>query len=251
MTENDKDIGLLRSDPHALILKYQETVKIIVKKYILAGVFRASDFEDIVQEVNMALLAKIPAMQLQYNGTSLFKTYFSVIVRNICMKEHAKTNREVKIEQEDITGFIDRAHVEEKIVLEKEIQRFRAILSLYYRQRPKLLLCLKLRYRIPLTPEDINLWNPKCSFSDREMLLENFGSNFDRKDDVEIYKIITPVMNKNEKKSNSIDAVRKWTDSKISEIIQLLNGNPKKMNYNEDTLKTLVDDFFSPFLLEK
>jgi RNA polymerase sigma factor (sigma-70 family) len=251
MTENDKDIGLLRSDPHALILKYQETVKIIVKKYILAGVFRASDFEDIVQEVNMALLAKIPAMQLQYNGTSLFKTYFSVIVRNICMKEHAKTNREVKIEQKDITGFIDRAHVEEKIVLEKEIQRFRAILSLYYRQRPKLLLCLKLRYRIPLTPEDINLWNPKCSFSDREMLLENFGSNFDRKDDVEIYKIITPVMNKNEKKSNSIDAVRKWTDSKISEIIQLLNGNPKKMNYNEDTLKTLVDDFFSPFLLEK
>jgi RNA polymerase sigma factor (sigma-70 family) len=251
MTENDKDIGLLRSDPHALILKYQETVKIIVKKYILAGVFRASDFEDIVQEVNMALLAKIPAMQLQYNGTSLFKTYFSVIVRNICMKEHAKTNREVKIEQKDITGFIDRAHVEEKIVLEKEIQRFRAILSLYYRQRPKLLLCLKLRYRIPLTPEDINLWNPKCSFSDREMLLENFGSNFDRKDDVEIYKIITPVMNKNEKKSNSIDAVRKWTDSKISEIIQLLNGNPKKLNYNEDTLKTLVDDFFSPFLLEK
>jgi RNA polymerase sigma factor (sigma-70 family) len=228
MTENDKDIGLLRSDPHSLILKYQETVKIIVKKYILAGVFRASDFEDIVQEVNMALLAKIPAMQLQYNGTSLFKTYFSVIVRNICMKEHAKTNREVKIEQKDITGFIDRAHVEEKIVLEKEIQRFRAILSLYYRQRPKLLLCLKLRYRIPLTPEDINLWNPKCSFSDREMLLENFGSNFDGKDDVEIYKIITPVMNKNEKKSNSIDAVRKWTDSKISEIIQLLNGNPKK-----------------------
>jgi RNA polymerase sigma factor (sigma-70 family) len=251
MTENDKDIGLLRSDPHTLILKYQETVKIIVKKYILAGVFRTSDFEDIVQEVNMALLAKIPAMQLQYNGTSLFKTYFSVIVRNICMKEHAKTNREVKIEQKDITGFIDRAHVEEKIVLEKEIQRFRAILSLYYRQRPKLLLCLKLHYRIPLTPEDINLWNPKCSFSDREMLLENFGSNFDGKDDVEIYKIITPVMNKNEKKSNSIDAVRKWTDSKISEIIQLLNGNPKKLNYNEDTLKTLVDDFFSPFLLEK
>jgi hypothetical protein len=102
-----------------------------------------------------------------------------------------------------------------------------------------------------LTPEDINLWNPKCSFADRDILLENFGSNFDGKDDVEIYKIITPVMNKNEKKSNSIDAVRKWTDSKISEIIQLLNGNPKKMNYNEDTLKTLVDDFFSPFLLEK
>ena len=122
MTENDKDTELLHSDPHTLILKYQETVKIIVKKYILAGVFRAADFEDIVQEVNMALLAKIPAMQAQYNGMSLFKTYFSVIVRNICMKEHAKANRGLKIEQKDITDFIDRAHVEEKIVFEKEIR---------------------------------------------------------------------------------------------------------------------------------
>src|SRR5208283_4651008 len=172
MTENDKDIELLHSDPYTLILKYQETVKIIVKKYILTGVFRSSDFEDIVQEVNSALLIKIPAMQIQYNGMSLFRTYFSVIVRNICMKEHAKINMEITIEQKDITGRIDRACVEEKIIFEKEIQRFRAILSLYYRQRPKLLLCLKLHYRIPLTPEDINLWYPKCSSPERSILLE-------------------------------------------------------------------------------
>ena len=168
-------------------------------------------------------------MQIEYNGMSLFRTYFSVIVRNICMKEHAKINREVTIEQEDITGLIDRACIEEKIVFEKEVQRFRAILSLYYRQRAKLLFCLKLHYRIPLTPEDINLWYPKCSFSDRIMLLKNFGKNFDGKDDIEIYQLITPLMNENENKSNSVDAVRKWTDSKIHEIIQLLNGNPKKV----------------------
>jgi RNA polymerase sigma factor (sigma-70 family) len=251
MTENDKDIELLHSDPHTLILKYQETVKIIVKKYILADVFKPSDFEDVVQEVYAALFAKIPAMQSQYNGMSLFKTYFSVIVRNICMKEHAKTRKELEIEQKEITNFIDRSHVEAKIIIEYQIQRFRAILSLYYRQRPKLLLCLKLHYRIPLTPEDITLWYPKCSSPDRDILLENFGSNFDETDDVEIYKILTPLMNKNENKSNSVDAVRKWIDTKIREIIQLLNGNPKKSNYNEDTLKTLVDDFFSPFLLEK
>ena len=125
MTENDKDIELLRSDPHAVILKYQETVKIIVKKYILSGVFGSSDFEDILQEINMALLAKIPAMQSHYNGLSLFKTYFSVIVRNICMKEHAKINKEPKIEQKDIDGYIDCVDVEEKFVFEKEILRFR------------------------------------------------------------------------------------------------------------------------------
>jgi hypothetical protein len=81
--------------------------------------------------------------------------------------------------------------------------------------------------------------------------MEHFGSEFEGKDDVEIYRIITPIMNKNEEKSNSVDAVRKWTDSKIHEIIEVLNGEPKRANYTQDTLKILVDDFFSPFLLEK
>ena len=83
-----------------------------------------------------------------------------------------------------------------KLSLKKRFERFRAILSLYYKHRPKLLLCLKLHYRIPLTPEDIDLWNPKCSSSDRNILLENFGLNFDGKDDVEIYKIIPLLLTK-------------------------------------------------------
>jgi endonuclease III len=69
--------------------------------------------------------------------------------------------------------------------------------------------------------------------------------------DLEIYRTITPIMNKIEEKSNSVDALRKWTDSKVREIIQVLNGNPKKADYSTETLKILVDDFFSPFLLEK
>ncbi len=250
MTENDKDIELLRSNPQALIIKYQEIVKIIVKKSIAAGVFKASEFDDVVQDVNTALLTKIPAMQSQYNGMSLFKTYFSVIVRNICLKEHARNKREISVDQRGITGSMDHPHVEEKFIFEHERQRFKTILSFYHRQRPKLLFCLKLHYRIPLTPEDIYLWYPKCSSADQNVLMEHFGSKFDETDDVEIYKIVTPFMNKNENKSNSVDAVRKWTDSKISEIVQVLNGRPKKLNYTEDTLKTLVDDFFSPFLLE-
>jgi RNA polymerase sigma factor (sigma-70 family) len=251
MTENDKDIELLRSEPHSLILKYQETVKIIVKKFIIAGIFTAGEYEDIVQEVNVALLTKIPAMQSQYNGMSLFRTYFSVIVRNICMKEHAKIDTEIILDQEGIIGFIDNTHVEEKIAFEEEIQKFRSILGLYYRQRPKLLLCLKLYYRIPLTSEDINLWYPKCSPLDHNILLENFGSNYDGKNDGQIYAIVTPIMNKNEKKDNSADAMRKWTDSKIREIIEMLNGKSRKLTHNEDSLKTLIDNFFSPYLLEK
>jgi len=251
MTENEKDIELLQSDPGALILKYQETVKIIVKKYILAGMFKPSDFDDIVQEVTSTLLVKMPAIQTQYNGKSLFRTYFSVIVRNICVKEHGKFKKEIPVEQKDTDALTDRGHGEENIFIEEETRRFRNILSLYYRQRPKLLLCLKLHYRIPITHEDVRLWYPECSSQDRDTLLGQFGINFDGMDDVEIFRTLTPVMNRNEGKLNSVDAIRKWTDSKIHEIIELLNGNPQRRNHNEETLKILVDDFFSPFLLEK
>jgi len=251
MTDNERDIELLRSNPHALLLKYQEIVKIIVKKYIEGGMFKATDFDDIVQEINVSLLGKIPAMQSQYNGSSLFKTYFSVIVRNICLKAHRKTRKDIDFLQEDLSGyFVEYAH-EKRSVIEQEVARFRKILDLYGLQRPKLLLCLKIYFRIPLSPEDIRLWYPECSKEDLAMMMEHFGLTYDQMNDIDIYTIVTPIMNRNEKRSNSADAMRKWTDSKVHEIIDLLNGRPQKLNHTIETLKILVDDFFSPFLLER
>jgi len=251
MTENEKDIELLHKNPNDLILKYQETVRIIVKKFIQAGIISRADFEDTVQEVLSGVLAKIPAMQKQYNGMSLFRTYFSVIVRNICMREFAKTKRTIVVEKMEFLDTAEVASIDKKIFIEEEIRRFKSVLTLYYKQRPKLLVCLKLHYRIPLNVEDIHLWYPECSSSDRAILLENFGSDFEAMGDVEVYKIITPIMNKHENKKNSADAVRKWIDCKVSEIIDIMNGTCKRSNYDDESLKTLVDDFFSPFLLDR
>ena len=251
MTENEKDIELLHKNPNALVLKYQETVRIIVKKFILSGIISRADFEDAVQEALSEVLTKIPTMQKQYNGMSLFKTYFSVIVRNSCMREFAKARRKNIVHQAEIPDDGETDTVDKKISLEEEIRRFKTVITLYYKQRPKLLLCLKLHYRIPLNAEDIRRWNPDCSSSDHAKLIENFGSNFDAKDYAEIFRIITPIMNRHENKNNSPDAVRKWIDSKIDEIIDLMNGVCKRTNYDDETLKTLVDDFFSPFLLDE
>lgn len=251
MTENEKDIELLRSDPQALVLKYQEMLKIIVKKNINIGMFNASEFEDVVQEINIALLKKIPAMQVQYNGMALFKTYLSVIVRNICLKLHSKETRGSEVEIKEPGSIFDRDSIEERSMIEDEIERFETILNLYHRNRPKLLFCLKLYFRIPIARNDILLWYPRCGLSDQATLMKHFGKKFDDMGDVEVYTIVTPILNRNENKSNSVDALRKWTDSKVHEIIDVLNGTPKEANYTPDALKVLVDDFFSPFLLRK
>lgn len=251
MTENDRDIELLRSDPHALILKYQTTVEIIVKKFIEGGLFRASEFADVVQDVNVRLLEKISAMQSQYNGKSLFKTYFSVIVRNICLREHRRVLEHIAVDQENLHRVFEPNAVEQKHIFEYEVRRFNLVLRLYHKHRAKLLFCLKLYYRIPLTSEDVRLYLPRCTDEDRDSLMKNFSAAFDVLSDTEIYDIVTPIMNRYEKKSNTPDALRKWTDSKVREIIEIMNGNPKHSNYNVETLRILVDDFFSPFLFER
>jgi len=251
MTENEKDVKMLQSDPRGLILKYQETIRIILRKYISGGLFKPSEFEDLVQEINVSLLARIPAMQTQYNGMSLFRTYLSVIIRNLCLKEHERSKRRLESDLDTVVEISRHDRVEEKLVFQREVHRFKTIIALYQKHRPKLLLCLKVYYRIPLTNEDIAAWYPQSDHSDRISLLEHFGGNFDGVNDLEIYKILTPIMNKLEGKTNSPDALRKWTDSKIHEILELLNGTSKKASHTSETLRTLVDDFFSPFLLEK
>lgn len=251
MTENEKDIKMLQSDPRSLILRYQETIRIIVRKYISGGLFKPSEFDDIVQEINASLFDKIPAMQTHYNGISLFRTYLSVIVRNICLKEYGKLKRRTEIDLETIAEIPKHDRVEERLALQREVSRFKTIIGFYRKHRPKLLLCLKVHYRIPLTTEDITAWYPQADHSDRVVLLEHFGRKFDKMNDLEIYKILTPIMNRLEGKTNSPDALRKWTNSKIHEILELLNGTPRRASHTSESLKTLVDDFFSPFLLEK
>lgn len=251
MTENERDVELLRTDPRSLILKYQETIKIIVKKFIRDGHFKAQEFDDVVQDVNLALLGKIPAMQAQYNGMSLFRTYFSVIVRNICLKRHRIIDKNIVAEEDDNVSIELSVSIDDGFIMKDEAQRFRTVLKLFERHLPKLLLCLKLHYRIPLEEKDILTWYPQSNRKDVDLLMRHFSGEFDSMTDSEIYNIVTPIMNRNERKENTADAVRKWTYSKIHEIVRLLNVKPHETNHNEETVKTLIDDYFSPFLDQK
>jgi hypothetical protein len=89
---------------------------------------------------------------------------------------------------------------------------------------------------------------PQCTAADLGRLLGPFSGNYEEMNEYKIYEIVTPVMNKYEGKSNSADALRKWTHSKIKEIIHILNGEPPRFKFDEETLQILVENQFSPFL---
>ncbi len=251
--DNSSELELLRNDPRGFLLAVQDIIEIIVRKFILSGLFGPRDHDDIVQTINEELLKKLPVISARYNGKALLRTYVSAIIRNICLKMHERQLREpvsVPLGESvaaDPEEFRDTAA--DGALLIRVRRTFRAILQQYdYRdQLPQLRLYLKLRYRIRVTSEDILSWHPRCSLADRKQILSVFGGKYEEMEEKEIYRVITPIANKAQGKQNSEDAARKWLRTRLDEILELLNGSGKTA-FDEDSLGILVEDYFSPFL---
>lgn len=248
MTDNERNIELLQRDPRQLIMEFQNTIEIIVKKYIASGMFPPSEFEEVIQCVNEALFSRISSIQRQYKGTALLKTYLTGIARNVCLRLHHKEKRLGKTVEFDELSYPGTAQLTDKLAIEHAVEEFQTLLTLYNKKLPKLLLCLKLYFRIPIDVQDIKLCYPGCTQQDIGLLLQSFGFKYDNMRDSEVYEGITPVMNRCENKANSADAVRKWTHDRITEIIDVLNGDPPKSSFDEESLRVLVENHFFPFL---
>jgi DNA-directed RNA polymerase specialized sigma24 family protein len=245
--DNEEDLTLLQKDPNALLLRYQKTLGIIVEIYVGSGMFGAGDREDVLQTLNEELLRRMPTIRAQYNGSALLRTYVSAIVRNLCLdlaREKARRPREIPLDEGSPSPEDEAA---DRYDLDHARGVFRAVLRQfdYKLELPRLLFCLKLRYRLPLRREDILSWYPQCRRGDVSRLLKEFGGDYESRQDKQIFKEITPVLNRADRKTNSPDAIRRWIRKRMKDIIQLLNGSPPTRSFDEETLKILVEDYFS------
>ncbi len=239
-----QDVALLNSRPERLILKHSDAVRIIVKKYISLGMFRPSEYEDVVQSVLESLLEKIPAMRSQYNGSVLFVTYLSSIVKNICLGLHKTSTRRVHTVPLYEIASSDHTPDHEVRVVDDAVKRLRTILVLYDRKLPKVLLALKLHYRLPITEGDLQSWYPDANNRDRTTILRAFGKYFEHVRDPELFRRVTPILNRLEEKSNQPDSLRRFITVTIGDILRLLNGTPARYAYDEDSLSVLVEHYF-------
>lgn len=244
---NALDVYLLNHDPHKLLEHYQPTIEIIVKKYIARGLFRPQEKDDVVQTINEKLLSgKIAKIQNLYNHTCYLSTYFSKIVSNLCLeiKRRHKTVPYALSLDEVEPGYQDE-RADNALMIRDELNRFDRVLRMYYRSRPKLTLCLKLIFHIPLTETDIRDYYPDCPVEDQQLLTERFGHDRVQATEKEVYAAVTPLFNQCEQKRNSPDALRKWLNARIDEVITLLNAGGAGANYDKPALKLLVEQYYT------
>jgi RNA polymerase sigma factor (sigma-70 family) len=248
---NSADIALLRTDPHELLVRYQPIIRLIVRSYVRTRMFLPSEFDDIVQHLNKELLEKLPRIREQYNGMSLFRTYFANIVRHACLSLHTKRrSRPSFLELERTAELMEPGSPENKLLIEHDIHVFHAIMEQFHSEKAKLLLCLKLMYRIPIARLDIMNWWPGCPERDIDAFLvavsQEGGEAVTHKD---VFSLFQPLVNGAETNHTTADSIRHWADVRITLILHLLNGNPPNSAHNRETLGILFEDYCAPFLL--
>lgn len=237
---NEKDIELLHNNQKQLILDLQGLIDIVINQFIGAGKFIYSERHEIKQHINVELLNRITKIQDQYQGKSLLRTYLSVVIRNICNEIVRNKTKLNHVSFEDITIVEENNENSNSLIFEEEIFRLRKIFGLYYKQKNKLILCLKLKFKMIFNIEDFRNFNINITQSEFEKFVDATHPYFECSDS-KIFEALISIFNKYEHKENTSDSLRKWVADKINDIIEILNGNPPTSKYDKETLQILFE----------
>ena len=267
MSSNEFEIKLLHTNPGELIILYQGMIEFIVQNQLInPGFINRQNREDVIQTVNEHLLKKIPYIKKHYNGLSLLKTYFSVIIRNKCLEYNRSRLKQKTIylsHQSDFSApgkksiiyqkkyqktglqeghrYTSRQETTKRIVLDYEFRRFDAILDTYSKQKAKIELCIKYFFQIPCLISEIKAYWPQAT--NKYLLLFSRKMN-GKMTKTERYKNLTELINNSENKTNSNDAIRKWLADRMKELIFLLNGAPQQNYFDEETFQYFVEEYY-------
>lgn len=252
---NERDLYLLRNDPPQLVVEYRVIIQTIVAMFVRSGMFRPSDFEEIVQTVTADFLTLLPSIVRQFNGSVLVRTYISAILRNCCLH----VDRRRGFDPVRLVSFVDfeggpmdpHSHPEARACIGMEASVLKAILAQFGGKRPRLVLMLKVRYGIPVTREDILAWFPQCSTTDQARLIEELGPGQADRSEKTRYLSLLPVLAKAEPRHQTLANVRRWTLDHVQQVISLLNGRPPVSAHTSETLGLLLFEIFSPLSVQK
>ncbi len=244
MGQNDNEIWLLQNDPGELLTLYQGLIKIIVRKYRWLGYVPSREIEDLIQEINRKLLERLPKIQKQYNGNSLLRTYFSVIIRNICLEE---IRRSPKLEEPQAPNYhkLDQAEVPvDGFLIKEEYQRFEKVLRLLFKDSSRFVIMFRYLMDLKISKEHILNLFPVSDGKVLEttLVLLNPSTELTKKAKFEQLSLVLTLL---EDYYTSPDSLRKWFTSRSIECLKLMNGDPPRSAYTLETLELLLENYES------
>lgn len=239
MPENEIDIKLLREDPRELLLRYQPLIRLIVRSLAYQGYLPKRDIPDLVQDVNRKLVERLPRIREQYNYKSRFKTYFSVVVRNLCMEEFRKL-RLITEPHPEIYEHTTSENASDALLIRQEFERLQRAVRLFYRDERAIWLTLRVLADIDISAADLEGFDKDPGTAVRRQFARQLNATF-RKSRKEKFAAISRALLQLDERDRTPDAIRKWFTSRLEEILELMNGHPPRSSYTLEILLILIE----------
>jgi RNA polymerase sigma factor (sigma-70 family) len=239
MHSNEKDISLLRGDPHKLLIRYQPIIRMIVKNLAFQGYLPKRDVNDLIQDVNRKLIERLPRISVLYNNKSKFKTFFSVVIRNLCLEEF----RKIRIVAEPQSEIYEQTATEtssDQLIIRQEYERLHRALRLFGRERSAIWVVLRCFADIPVTADELLGFELDPGDESRIQFAAQINSTFQLQKR-EKMEVLSTVFNQLDHKPRTADALRKWASSRMEELVVLMNGKPQKSAYTIEILYILLE----------
>ncbi|EAY24442.1 RNA polymerase sigma factor [Microscilla marina] len=252
---NNKNLHkLLLKNPQKFIAsnEIQEIIRKTAYKFTSRGGIYGFSKDDLTQEILYVILEKkIGYIAQNYNpDITSIQGYMSRVAFNICLellrkqqnkpvfKNSLDTDTENLLINERNDTTPESSFIENEII-EREVERLKSYLKMFAKYQHKFTLLLKLYCRIILTKQDFKNFAVGFSSKELDLYYQQFNKEYTEYSDKEIYKIITPLLNKVETKKNSPDSIRKWLDSKVSALKEVMNQSPH-YQYDTEAFKNLI-----------
>lgn len=248
-----EETELLFRDASAYLERNQPVVRCIAMKFKGSGLFTGCQIDDVIQHVNERMLTDVlEKMKSQYRPICRLQTYFSKIVRNLCL-EYAEICNKRNLQERKVdfsrAQFGTQETTSAEVAFGEIFKQLEALMNLYGNRRPRIELFFKISLRLGITEEDVLRCYPTCS----NTMLDNFMLSFDHTGvhrmtkDAEVYTQLIPLVNELEGTKSTADAIRKCVNRKFDEIAEILNVTPINAALTRETVKLLLEKYYSEF----
>ncbi len=238
--------NVLANHPHAVVLLYRYSIQ----KFIKVKYTAREESADMAQEVLSRLLNKKmdrirEKYDFNYQKMPSFKSYLMVTVRNICIdiirERNARLLTAGNLDSiDDIMDAPGQNEMSRRLLIEEELNFFGALLETYFQVKPKLELCLKLKFRVPVKREDLKR---DFSYYDDDSI-EVLTADYRLVKDKKMFVRVNDVFNHYEQKKKKSDSLRKWIDVKVDELVAHLNNPHRGPVYDIDKFADLVRFYY-------
>jgi hypothetical protein len=233
--------------PHDTLIR-----KIVYSELIKKGYYPPGAFEDLYMDIIEDLIKGESKILGNYRNEAPFNKYLARIVANRCKKLQEKRIHQkafhddlIYYDHEILTRFFSHIRQnnlsgESKMILDEAYRRLRYIFDNDYNERDKVIFCLRGFYQCFLKIQDLEGYpmNPAVE-TQVDNRINNLNHPNGKNNKEKIKELLTDIFNLLEGSNNSKDAIRKWTDDKVKEIIVQLNRPPFRSNFDAETFQIL------------